>query len=165
MAKIYNSDCTKGLAQNAGIQTSAEKVPNELAEKIVPTFETNPEQLRRTNILRSNSAINATSGTIYTTPTDKDFYLCGVAVSVIKDVTSTSLYTCITGTPEGQAVTDFLLIRGITLTPQENCCSLEITPPLKMKKGTTIVVTNSTNVANISSSGTIYGYVVDNSNA
>ena len=40
MAKIYNSDCTKGLAQNASIQQNVDKVPNELAEKIVPTFET-----------------------------------------------------------------------------------------------------------------------------
>lgn len=162
MAQINNQQVTKGLADNADIQIARDKIPNELAEKIVPTFETNPKLLRRINIVASASANNAVTGTIYTTPIDKDFFLTSIDLSMIKDVTSTSIYTDVEIKINGQTKT-ILYINGFTLTVQNISKIISFPIPIKLDRNSTITVNNNTNVANISSYCTITGYTNDNS--
>jgi hypothetical protein len=164
MAQIYNSDLTKELIEGAKIQTAFDVVPNQIAEKVVPTMEVNPKILQKLNYAHSNTATNATSVTIYTTPTDQDFYLSAVTLSLIKDVTSTSVKSAVTATINGVAQ-DLLSIPGITLTAQTAQISLSLPRDLKIDRGTNIVVTNSTNVANILATGVIFGYLVYNTTA
>lgn len=163
MAQIHNSDLIKGISKNAGIQISRENVPNQLAEKVVPTMETNPELLRKISIVRSTTGTNATSTTIYTTPTDQDFYLCAMAITMIKDVTATSNATAIVATING-AVISILKIPGITLTVQESNVQVSLPFPLKIDRGTAINITHSTNVANVVGTGHIYGFINETSN-
>lgn len=153
------------MQKSAGIQVSKDRIPTELAEKVVPVLEVNPKLLRNCNIVKSTSAVNSTSGTLYTTPTNQDFYLCAAELSVIKDATATSTSSTITCTPKGGAASIILRIMGLTLTAQENSISISLRFPILLERGTTITVTNSTNVGNVSSSGTIFGYVVENSDA
>ncbi len=164
MAQIYNSDLTKELIDGAKIQTSREYPPNQLADKVVPTLEVNPKILQKLNYTHSNTATNATSATIYTTPTDQDFYLSAVALAIIKDATSTSTKSAVTATINGVAQ-DLLSIPGITLTAQTAEMSLSLPRDLKIDRNTNIVVTNSTNVANILATGVIFGYLVYNTTA
>lgn len=163
MATIYNTDLTKELKDGAKIQQIRDVIPSQLAEKVVPVMEVNPKLLRRCNIARSDVAINATAQTIYTAPTDKDFYLCGASCAVIKDATATSTNTAVVCSPaEGGNTANVISIAGLTLTAQENCNSIMFSPPLLIKRGTAIQVTNSTNVGNVTGRGFIYGYTVDN---
>lgn len=113
----------------------------------------------RINIIKRASALNATSATVYTTPTDKDFYLTNACLSVIKDVTSTSTSSTITAVVDGTTV-NILEIASITLTVQENTVSQKW-DGLKLDRGSNINVTNSTNVANIRASACIQGYTVE----
>lgn len=64
--QIQNSETIKEVREGARLSIS-EGFPQRLAEAIVPVMEVNPKQLRICNIVKSASAINATSGTIYTT--------------------------------------------------------------------------------------------------
>lgn len=165
MAKINNSDCTRGLAKNAGIQESRDKTPNELAEKIVPTFETNPALLRKCNIVRYALATNATATTIYGCPTSRDFYLCGASLSVIKDGTATSLSSSIQILPAGDSnYSRVLSIAGLTLTAQSETQAVDFSRPILIERGTNISVINSTNVGNVTSIGCIWGYYVEVNN-
>jgi len=164
--KIYNSTLTKELIEGARIQSSTDAVPGELAEKVIPVMEVNPKMLRVCNIVKSTSATNATTATVYTTPTDKDFFLCSVELAVIKDVTSTSTVSGINvTTPEAGVATNILSISGITLTPQSDTTSLAFNTPILLKRGTGVQLTNATNVGNIRSDACITGYTVDNINA
>jgi hypothetical protein len=160
MANINNSQLSKELIDGAKIQTSFDKIPTQLADKVVPVMEVNPKMLRMCNVAKSSTATNATSATLYTTPTDRDFYLCGLALSTIKDVTSTSLSSGITTTINGASVT-LLSIASLSLTVQNSSTNLVISPPILVDRGVTIAVTNSTNVANITSRASLVGYTID----
>lgn len=109
-------------------------------------------------ICRRGSAANATSVTIFTTPTDKDFYLTSAVLTVIKDVTSTSTSSAINVTIDGVAV-QIIDIAGITLTVQNEAANITFAGDgIKVDRGTNITVTNSSNVANIRASACIHGY-------
>jgi len=112
------------------------------------------------NILKFNSAVNATTATIYTTPSDKDFYLVAAQLSVIKDATSTSGGTSIFVIIEGVSVR-LLSIATLTLTAQYSNIANNFPVPIKIDRNTIITVVNSTNNANISGYGSIQGYTVE----
>jgi len=163
MANIYNGDLKRELIAGAGIQTSVDVVPNQIADKVVPVMEVNPKMLRTCDIIKRAIATNATSATIYTTPANADFYLIGANMCMIKDATSTSAETSIKATKDNASI-NILEFAGITLTAQTLSESISLNNPLKLDRNTTITITNATNTANIRSSGIIYGYIVDNPN-
>ena len=90
MATIYNSDLFKEMASAGALQQAVDKIPNQLAEKVVPVMEVNPKLFRRINIIKQDDLQNATSSTTYTTPTDKDFFLTNLNFSYIKTNTATT---------------------------------------------------------------------------
>lgn len=128
--------------------------------EISPIIQPSIEILPRINIARQVTATNATSATVYTTPTDKDFYLCTVQLAFIKDVTSTSTQLAMTTTIDGVACT-LIRVPHITLTVGQGSTSISYPIPVKIDRGVTIAVTSSTNVANVAVSGVITGYTVE----
>lgn len=164
MATIYNSNLTRELVDVGKLQTSKDKIPDQIADKVVPVIDINPKHSRISNICRVTTGANTTSATIYTTPADKDFFIVAAAVTVIKDATSTSPYTQLTCTIDGAAV-QILRIGTLTLTAEQRELSISLNVPIKVDRGTNIVVQNGTNVANITASGSVIGYLIDNVNA
>lgn len=160
MATIHNSDTIKELIQGGKVQTSFDKVPTELAEKIVPVMECNPKLLRRINLVFQQTATNSTSVTLYTTPTDRDFFVTSAQLGLIKDATSTSVSTTISAVVNGQTIA-LLKIPSITLTAQSEVIANTYAFPIKIDRGSIIAVTNSTAVANVTANATITGYVDD----
>jgi hypothetical protein len=130
---------------------------NLVADILQPVIEVK----RICNILKTTLATNATSSTIYTTPSDKDFYIVCMHLSVIKDITSTSTKTSIYGTIKNGVAQDILVIPSLTLNIQNECKVVNFNNPILMERGTNISLTNSTNVANINASAQIYGYTTE----
>lgn len=169
MAKIYNSDVTKGLSQDAGIQQSIEKVPNELAEKIVPVIETNPDLKRKITIIKSVdvSVTSAGTGPIYTTPANQDFYLCGASYVLIKDnlcdaVSSLKAITCVIN---GETIS-VIKVGTFTLTAQSENVLIDFNRPIKVDRNSQINYTNMTFAAgSCLRNMRIWGYIDDKSNA
>jgi len=164
MAKIFNSELTKELTEGAKIQTSFDKVPNEIAEKVVPVMEVNPKLLKTIDYVKSASLTNSTSTNIYTTPTNRDFYIVSAEISMIKDVTATTDGLFMNTTINGVAV-NLLGFPGITLTPAEGTATLNPCRPIKIDRGVNIALSSNTNVGNFKMFGTILGFHVDNPNA
>lgn len=130
------------------------EVSNELGEIIQPTIEIAPY----ISVVKSGLAENSTSFTIYTTPADQDFYLYGIVLSVIKDVTATSTVSYVSS--KINTITQTLVgIAGLTLTPQNQSISLFFPRPIKLDRNATITLNNTTAVANVSSRAYIYGYI------
>lgn len=153
MSKHNNPSITERARRIFNNQLGQE-ISNEILDYITPTIEIEP----KTNIFKTAATTNATSTTIYTTPADKDFYLTNINISLAKDVTSTSGYSALRGFISG--VNMFLLtLRTLTLTPQIANESLNLKYPLKLDRNTIITLVNETNVANITSSAEIYGYL------
>jgi len=132
---------------------------SEVSPIIVPTVEINP----RINIVKRNTCTNATSVTLYTTPTDKDFYLTGVSLSHTRDVNATCVSTAINGVIDGVSTgTIFIEHRMQTLTAGNIPASTQsFSIPIKIDRGTAITITASTNVGNFVSVGIIFGYTVE----
>jgi hypothetical protein len=110
----------------------------------------------KVDIVRAGTA-TGTSTTIYTTPTDKDFYLTGIQLAMIKDATSTSTSTNIDCQINGTTAV-LINIPSFTLTAQTLSENIQYIFPIKVDRGTALRVRNSTGTANITSIGTIYGY-------
>jgi hypothetical protein len=169
MAKIYNSDVTKGLAQNAGIQQNVDKTPNELAEKIVPTIETNPKLLRDAIVLATFSSDVSTGSTseVLAASPSKDVYITGLTLTFYKDVTC-DVTTSARGVSAvfGGAPRTVLSYMPITLTAEKIEKTIMFDPPLKIDRNTAITTTAFNYAAGSSQRRIIvFGYYVDSSNA
>jgi len=160
-----NSDLTQEIRDAAKLNV-LQGIPSLLSENIVPVLEINPKNYRRCLLVKHADSVNVTSTTIHTCDSIKDTFLVSASVSVIKDVTSTSLASAIGITPYGGPTTPRICrIAGISLTPQSATLSMSFNPPIRLAKGSAINLLNSTNVANVSSSGSIVAYEVENTTA
>jgi hypothetical protein len=168
MAIIYNSDLTKEIREGAKVSLR-DVIPNQIADKVVPVMEVNPKLLRRINIVKIGLSSTTGNTTIYTTPTDKDFYLTGVQIGLIKDATNDmAIGNCgLTITPKGSPSTAVIGIPVLTLTAQNSSVTRDFSIPILLEKGSNIIFAQSSayTVGLCSKEGTIIGYTVDNINA
>jgi hypothetical protein len=165
-AKIYNSALTKEIIEGARLQQNQGGIPSEIAEKVIPVMEVNPKLLVRNDIVKYRLDNNSAGGTIYTVPTDMEFYLTNVYMSLIKDVTATSILSTITAVIDGTSgSTVILAIPGLSLTPQTLTADVTFANPIKLAAGSVIASASTTNVANIRVTNIISGYLIKNSTA
>jgi hypothetical protein len=160
MATIYNNQTLREIQRAGGIQQNIDAIPMKLGDTVIPVIECNPKLLQPVKIVRSNVATNATVATVYTTPTDQDFYLTSLSMSVIKDVTSTAIISYTSVIIDGMS-NRLMRIYGLQLTPQSSNMAVSFVPPIKLDRGSVIVVGNDTLVANISAAASITGFVVE----
>jgi len=157
MVQINNLDAIKAIREGTRM-SNVDPAPTELGKTAVPVIDMTPDFHRKIQFLTDATATNATSATFLTTPTDRDFYLVGYVLSVVKDVTALSTSTAITGTPFGGSAQAIVRIPTLVTTAERAQISHTLAYPLKMKRGTTITISNSDATANIVGAGTIYGY-------
>lgn len=172
MAKIYNTDCTKGLAQNAAIQQNIDKVPNELAEKIVPTFETNPELLRKATLIGIGYNAESGASTIMSTaanPITKRTFITAINMSYIKDAACDNAtgHIGIIATLKGKKSQIIFGTSTLTLTAEQKDIGQVFNPPLELEPNTPVTFGPNVHytVGNMAKLCTIYGYQIDNANA
>ncbi len=167
MAIIYNSELSKGIVESARLQQNRDIIPNQLAEKVVPVMEVNPQILRKSKgiPLLLTGLVNTTSATIFTSDSIKKTYLTGATLSMIKDATSTATDMGIQFTNADSTVCKICRMAGITLTADSKENSITFDKPIEIKRGSNIVLTSDTNVANIVLRASLFGFEIDNSNA
>jgi len=86
MATIYNSDLSKELIQGGRLQVNTDRVPSELADKVVPVMEVNPKLLRRADLFLTTSSVisgslNVSSGS----STNRRAFITSGVLSIVKD--------------------------------------------------------------------------------
>jgi len=160
MATINNSDLKKELIDGAKIQLSVDNVPGELAKSVVPVMEVNPKLLRTCNIVRNCYSYDTGPATVYTTPTDKDFFLTNAVFSSEDDVTSDST------SPRMEVVIDkqtqiLLSFRKISGTATSKTMALNFNSPIKLDRGSVIQISRIVTVGVSIINGTIVGYTVE----
>lgn len=122
------------LQQQSGIDPSQ--------DQIVLVGEVNPRLLKACDVNAAGNSSATGSVTVYTTPSDRDFYLTGIQYSMIKDATCDAATGTIQvgGTVNGQSVA-FLRKAIITLTAQSADITREFTRPILIDRGTAISMT------------------------
>lgn len=131
---------------------SMEQSPNP-----IPVVEVGLKSVKNA-FVRSNFATNSTGVTIFTTSANADTYLVSAALTMIKDATATATSSSITIVYNGS--TELLIsIPEITLTAQTLSVNITLPHPIKLDRGSLVRITNSTNVGNISSFGSVICYL------
>lgn len=167
MATIYNSDLTNQLRDGAKISLR-DAIPNQIADKVVPTMEVNPKLFRRINVVEAAGRSAASSVAVYTTPVGKDFFLVSYQVAFIKDVTNdhaTGGVNLMTAVINGRTI-NLASAAIITLTAQNGIITVQPNIPIKIDQNTAITLGAVTIGAGVFvRQCNIQGYLVDNPNA
>ena len=154
-AKINHSGVIARILQACKINQLVDKVPHELAEKVVPVLVSNPEK----HIQRTSGALNdGTTGTISTVSTTKKTFITGCVLSVAKSALNASLFSSVTITPVGSSASTLLLIRYEPSTVGQFTQTITFPFPIEVEKGSDLTLTNSNGTASIDTSGIVFYY-------
>jgi hypothetical protein len=160
---ITNSDLIKEVVDGARLNAAVDQVPNQLSEKVVATMETNPKFFRFINTIRRTAGTTGTL-TVYTTPTDRDFYLCGLTGTITKNVTSDATLSQINIVPDGYIAVTILEFSQQSLTAESRTLGNDFNIPIKLKRGSTITMDTNQTAGTTTRNIIIWGYTVDASN-
>lgn len=166
MVNNNNSATTKELIEAGRLQV-LQGVPQTISNYIQPVMEVNPKLLRNAQIVRYSNRTTTGAGSAYTTPATQDFYLCGITYHLIKDVACDAATgrSSVNITVDGSA-REICVISVITLTAQDVIISHDFqTSPIKIDRNISINTNLSYAAGVCSRSITIWGFIVDNTNA
>jgi len=139
-------------------------IPKKVMPTISPVFEVNA---KRCDVVRGINRTTTGGSTIFTTPTDKDFYLVGCQFGLIKDATcdmASGTVAGISAVLEAQT-RNIIQTPTITLTAQEVTQGLSFPVPIKIDRGTTILIISNAFTAGVCiRTASIIGYTQENNN-
>lgn len=144
MANITNSAPIEAIREKLGIQAARDALPTVSTNYIQPVISADPAFC---DVFKSQSTTSSGAGsaTIYSTPTDKDFYLTflrlGYAKSANCDVANGTLSLNVVINGETISLMAFPIVN---LTLQEQHMALYFDPPLKIDRNSTILQTGHT---------------------
>jgi hypothetical protein len=164
--ELRNSDTAKELRAVTMLSNAIDEQPHVVSQQVVPVMEINPKMMRVINTVKSQTATNNASVAIFTTPTDKDFYLSALALSLTKDASATLTYASIEATVKGQSSPVRFLTLAVTTTTAVQGLNAQIALPhdLLLERGTNITCTADTAVGSFTTRSTMYGIEVQNTN-
>lgn len=159
MVEIQNSKITDRLLEETKAQPYME-LPKKIADSIQPVLIANP----RPRIFHLDQNLSdGTSIAILTVSSVKDTYLLSAHLSVAKDAVGASLFSDIQVVAKGAGNKSILRIRYQPLTAASNLnASMSwAAHPLKLERGSLILLTNSVGTASIDASAQIVLMEVD----
>jgi hypothetical protein len=135
---------------------STDMIPAEVGNMLVPVI---PIE-RTTNIVKGLNGTATGSTTIYTTPTDKDFYLNQIHISWATDVVCDSTGMSMTITIDGVAQ-GLIRMNKIALREYYTNETIVFKNPIKVTRGSIISINQTFTVGTMNYSAFIYGYTVE----
>lgn len=106
------------------------------------------------------SATRSTTGvtTLYTTPADKDFYLCGAILSWTADAANDGTQVAINLTQQGVAYQLLQLVK-VTLTATAQNQSIDLNRPIRIDRNTSITFGGTFGAGTSRCNCTFWGYI------
>lgn len=166
MAKINNQAILQKVIDELGLYPGLEAVPTELADKILPVFQVNTQEIIVTpepaNVVRTGAQTTQGSSTLYTTPSNQFFYLTNVTCECHAQAPGLALaanaYVTITIDGADQVVA-FAEIDCEATAGWLDRVTFNFQNPIKIDKSTNITLTDSGN--SLIGNATIVGYTTD----
>lgn len=155
--KNFNTTIAKTFHDRMNVRDGV-FLDNELSQnKVVPVIDIDKPII---NVVKTASTSNGNLS-IYTTPADKDFYLCSIQYHRVKDATSDCANTSVTATINGTS-TAILVAQGIGTTAQDDSIVINLSVPLKIDRSTAIAATDNAHSVGLSNhTCTLYGFLSD----
>jgi len=136
------------------------KVADNISDQVNPVIQPTMEIKPFANIVRGVANANTGGTTIFSTPTDKDFFLTYVQISgsslADADNTSFNAFANIDGVNE-----ELVQVQKQTLTAHTFTQAVHFDPPIRIDRGTGITVNTAFTVGAARKSGCLNGYTVE----
>jgi len=157
MARITRSSIIQKLQDLLGIQTGTDVVATDSSNVVQPVVDIGPNT---TTIWKVTSATTTSSVTVYTTPSDKDFYLTYAFLSMTKDATSDNILTNATIVVGGVTL-NILAIPSQTTTAWSDQVCVSFPYPIKLDRASIIVLAGTFSAGTMSKRLLIGGYLLE----
>lgn len=153
---MTNSQVIKETVEAFKIDTNVSAIPN-----AIPVIEVGVKSVKN-GLSFSSTLVNATSTTLFTFPSDRDTYLTGAMITFVRDALATSELFAITYVPaEDTANRTIVNYAGVTLTAGNGSATTPQFHPIKVKRGSVVTITSTTNTGNFKVTGLIYFFYDD----
>jgi len=138
----------------------AMSIPRMLADKIQLVYGVNPPKKLK---YMSKTVSDGTTSTVFTTSATRRTFVVAMSLAVAKDVVATSIQSAIRGTPFGDTTRNLLTIRTEPVTVMQGETANLTIPEggLELDKNSLVTVTNSTAIASIDTTASVYFYETD----
>ncbi len=157
MARVTRSSVLRWLTDVLGIQHGADEAPNYTSNQIVPVVDINP---KITTIARANSSTDTNAITLYTTPTDKDFFLTYCVLSLTKTAASDNVLSYIRIQQDGaNRVINVIVTQTTTAGSHQSTISFPY--PIRCDRNTAIEMLGSMGAGAMTKYGTIGGFILE----
>ena len=157
MAYIDNSETKKEMNDAIRGNSVSNIAPTKINDSVQPVININPKDYRRVNIVKRVG----TAATVYTTPTDKDFYLVAFNISAGSLTAGTNTWN-LSATIDGDSSATALAYIYLEITAgtsSQDSTSQNFKYPIKIARGTNITTSGAGTFSGRSC--TIYGYTVE----
>jgi len=161
MVDIQSKEVIDKISDELKIQPSL-NVPREIGKNIQLTYNVNPTQytVKTATVTLSDGTV----GNMFTTHATKRTFLIGGQISISKDVVATSVASTLRGFLIGDTVIKNLMTmryEPVTVGSNLNLTKNWIDMPIELEKGTLMSATNSTAIASIDTTMTVFFYETD----
>lgn len=156
MVDIQSKEAVDRMSEELKIQPAL-VLPKKLADNIQPVFEISKKVA---NIVRSNSNAVTGSLTVYTTPTDQDFFLTAATVGHFENNLSNNILTSLNVVINGATRQVLEIAKPGGFQVDQNI-ALTFDTPIKIDRGTNITVSNSFGAGAATKFATLIGYTSD----
>lgn len=124
-----------------------------VANYIQPT----KEIMRRCNIVKNVTKTATGNSTVYTVPSDKDFYLVAYTHALSTDAANSGTNGLLTVVIEGLTI-NLDVITRITLTAINSISTMSLPVPVKLDRGSSILITHTYGAGAGNHAASIMGY-------
>jgi hypothetical protein len=157
MARITRSSILQWVQDALGIQNGADSVPQYLTNQVVPVFDIQP---KITNFVTQTTSTATGDTTIFTTPTDKDFFITFATIANTANAASDSV-VCSIGVTIGGATRRIMYLVKETTTAGSQNAEMCFTYPIKVDRGSIIRLTKAFTAGATTVNATIGGYTLE----
>jgi len=163
MENIINDETVREVSRILG--NPVQNKPLLDTSKIMLVAETNPKLTKYANVTSRASSTATGNTTLYTTPTDRDFYLTDINISISKNVTNDITACYVNVTPQEYPALRIidLALQPLTATDSINI-QKSLTFPIKLQRGTTIVLVKTFTAGAGTFTGIVCGFTTDGIN-
>jgi hypothetical protein len=155
MIQNGSSEVTKQFQDTFKVQT-IEGTLSTVATSVTPVYVSNPLYAK---IIASGTRTATGAGTVYTTPTDKLFFLTHLSLSSTQNATADQILVVIKSTVGGKVI-ELLSIDCETLTARSTQTSISFPFPILLDKGVTITLTQAFTVGSGTARCCLSGFTI-----
>lgn len=159
MVEIHNTEVVNRISEEIK-ESNIALLPRTLANVIQPVLEVSGDKRKNTFVKNTSKSTTGTK-TLLTASSTQDTYIDSASMGFTCDATADSVAYILQLTADTGPATNVINIVKETTTATRDHQNIIFNPPLKLKRGTNVLISQTFTVGTSTQTGTITGYVED----